>query len=79
MRCHNDEAAVHASRSLAATDPAVGETLENEAHRQGAQIEFIKVQDLIGIVERHEAWYVNPVRSRRQQRRTAHQHQAFLE
>lgn len=47
MMLHNDEAAAHASRSLAATDPAVAEALDNEARRQRSQTELIASENVM--------------------------------
>ena len=43
----NVEPSVHASRSLADTDPAVREALDNEARRQRNQIELIASENLM--------------------------------
>ena len=43
----NVEPSVHASRSLADTDPAVREALDNEAGRQASQIELIASENIM--------------------------------
>ena len=48
----NDERTVHTSRSLADTDPAVGEALDNEVRRQASQIELIASENVMSAAVR---------------------------
>ena len=44
---HNsDDSAAHVSRSLAESDPAVREALDNETRRQRTQVEFIASENI---------------------------------
>ena len=45
---HNsDDSAAHVSRSLAESDPAVREALDNETRRQRTQVEFIASENIM--------------------------------